>query len=122
MINQIFLICFVIISYEFIKYIKFHKLFLLNFEIYKKIFNLLKLKRVSDLRKEKLILNYSKLLFVSSIKILCVIIIILFFIFIINLISETFFNLVISVIGIIELTMIFIFYHIIRIAINGKIH
>ena len=122
MINQVFLICFVIISYEFIKYIKFHKLFLLNFEIYKKIFNLLKLKRVSDLRKEKLILNYSKLLFVSSIKILCVIIIILFFIFIINLISETFFNLVISVIGIIELTMIFIFYHIIRIAINGKIH
>ena len=114
MINHILLFCFSILMYEFIKYIKFTDIVKSNLKIYQKILKLIKYKKVSDFRKEKLIFNYSKSLFTLSIKIFLILILISIFIFIINLISQSFLNLIISIFGIIELSIIIIIYHQLR--------
>jgi hypothetical protein len=100
--------------YEFIKYIKFTDIVKSNLKIYQKILKLIKYKKVSDFRKEKLIFNYSKSLFTLSIRIFLILILILIFIFILNLISQSFLNLIISIFGIIELSIIIIIYHQLR--------
>ena len=82
MINQLLLICSAIIIYEFIRYVKLIDIVQLNLKIYQKILKLFKFKKVSDFRKEKLILNYSKSLFIVSIKIFAILISILIFMFI----------------------------------------
>ena len=111
MINHILLICFSVLIYEFIKYVKFVDIIKSNLKIYQKILKLFKLKNVSDFRREKLILNYSKLLFTISIKIFLILILILIFMYILNLVSQSFFNLIISISGIIELSIVVIIYH-----------
>ena len=121
MINQSLLIFSVIIIYEFLKYIKLQAIIMINFNIYKKLIGLYKFKKVSDDRKEKLILNYSKLLFNNSIKIFAILFSILFFIYILSLLSKTFLNFVISTFGIIEISAIFVIYHSIRKMINAKL-
>ncbi len=121
MINQILLICSSIIIYEFIKYSKFINIVKSNLKIYKKILKLFKFNKVSDFRKEKLILNYSKSLFIVSIKIFAILISIFILMLILNLFSNSFLNLVISILGIIELSIIFIIYHIVRKKINAKL-
>ena len=89
--------------------------------IYQKIIKLYKFKKVSDFRKENLILNYSKSLFIISIKIFLILILILIFMFILNLLSQSFLNLTISIFGIIELSIIIIIYHQLRKKINAKL-
>ena len=121
MINHLLLICSTIIIYEFIRYIKFTDIVKSNLKICQKIIKLFKFKNVSDFRKEKLIFNYSKSLFIISVKIFLILISILIFMFILNLLSQSFLNLVISVFGIIELTLIFIIYHQLRKKINAKL-
>ena len=111
MISQLLLICSTIIIYEFIKYAKLIDVIQSNLRIYQKILKLFKFKKVSDFRKEKLILNYSKSLFIISIKIFAILISILIFILILNLLPYSFLNLIVSILGIFEMSLIFIIYH-----------
>ena len=114
MINQLLLICSAIIIYEFIRYVQLINIVKSNLKIYQKILKLFKYKKVSDFRKEKLILNYSKTLFVVSIKIIIILISIFVFMIILNFLSNSYLNLVISALGIIELSIVFLIYHLIR--------
>ena len=82
---------------------------------------LFRYKNVSDFRKEKLILNYSKKLFIVSIKIIAIITFIYFFLVIINLFSNSYFDLILSILGVIELSIIFTIYHLIRKKFNAKL-
>ena len=79
------------------------------------------MKNISDLRKEKVLLSYSKLLFISSVKILGILIIFLILVYIFNLFSNSFINLILSLIGIVQLSIIFIIYHFIRKKIYAKL-
>jgi hypothetical protein len=121
LINHILLICSSITIYEFIRYVKFTKIIKSNLKIYQKILKLFKYKNVSDFRKEKLIFNYSKILLLVSIKIIVIVIVIFIFMIILNLLSNSYLNLVISVLGIIELSIIFLIYHLIRIKFYAKL-
>lgn len=121
MINQLLLIFSATIVYEFIRYVKFRDIVFSNLKIYKKILKLFNLKKVSDCRKEKLIFNYSKSLLVSSIKIFAILISILIFLFILNLLSNSYLDFVFSIFGIIEISIVFIIYHLIRKKIYGKL-
>ena len=121
MINQLLLTCSAILIYEFTKFIKFIDIIKSNLKIYKKIIGLFNFKDLSDFKKEKLIFNYSKLLFLTSIKILATLACILIFMLFLNQISNSFLNLVISVFGIIEISLFFIIYHELRKKINAKL-
>ena len=121
MINHILLICSSIVIYEFIRYVKFTDIIKSNLKIYQKILKLFKYKNVSDFRKEKLIFKYSKSLFILSIKIFSILILILIFIYTLNLLSQSFLNLIISIFGIIELSIIIIIYHQLKKKINAKL-
>ena len=121
LINHILLICSSILIYEFIRYIKFTDIIMSNLKIYQKILKLFKYKNVSDFRKEKLIFKYSKSLFILSIKIFSILILILIFIYTLNLLSQSFLNLIISIFGIIELSIIIIIYHQLKKKINAKL-
>ena len=121
MINQLLLICSAIIIYEFIKYFRFTNIVKSNLKIYQKILKLFKFKKVSDFRKERLIFNYSKSLFIVSIKIFAILISIFIFMLILNLLSNSFLNLVISILGIIELSIVFVIYHLLRKKIDAKL-
>ena len=121
MINHILLICSSIVIYEFIRYVKFTDIIKSNLKIYQEILKLFKNKNVSDFRKEKLIFKYSKSLFILSIKIFSILILILIFIYTLNLLSQSFLNLIISIFGIIELSIIIIIYHQLKKKINAKL-
>ena len=121
MINHILLICSSIVIYEFIRYVKLTNIIKSNLKIYQKILKLFKYKNVSDFRKEKLIFKYSKSLFILSIKIFSILILILIFIYTLNLLSQSFLNLIISIFGIIELSIIIIIYHQLKKKINAKL-
>ena len=121
MINQFLIICSAIIVYEFIRYVKLIDIVRSNLKIYQKILKLFKFKNVTDFRKEKLILNYSKSLFILSIKIFTILISILVFMYILDLLSHSFLNLVISILGIIELSIVFIIYHLLRKKYDAKL-
>jgi hypothetical protein len=114
LINHILLVCSSIIIYEFIQLVNFTNVVKSNLKIYQKILKLFQYKNVSDFRKEKLILNYSKILLLVSIKIIVILISTLVFMMILNLLSSSYLNLVISVLGIIELSIVFMIYHLIR--------
>ena len=121
MLNHILLISSSIVVYEFIRYVKFTNIIKSNLKIYQKILKLFKYKNVSDFRKEKLIFKYSKSLFILSIKIFSILILILIFIYTLNLLSQSFLNLIISIFGIIELSIIIIIYHQLKKKINAKL-
>ena len=114
MINQLLLICSVIIIYEFIGYIQLIDIIKSNLQIYKKILKLFHYKNVSDFRIEKLILSYSKILLLISIKIIIILISISVFMISLNLLSNSYLNYIITILDIIELTIVFIIYHLIR--------
>ena len=111
LINQILLICSSITIYEFIRYIRFYNIIKSNLKVYQKMLKLFKYKNVSDFRKEKLIFNYSKSLFTLSMMIFSILILILIFIHVLSLLSQSFLDLVISIFGILELSIIIIIYH-----------
>ena len=114
MINQLLLICSAVIIYEFIRYIQLINIIKANLKIYQKILKLFQYKNVNDFRKEKLILNYSKTLLFVSIKIVVIFISIFVFMIILNFISNSYLNLVVSVFGFIEMSVFFLIYHLIR--------
>ena len=121
MINHLLLICSSITIYEFIRYINFANIIKSYLKVLKKILKLFGYKNVSDFRKEKLIFKYSKSLFISSIKIFSILILMFIFIYILNLLSQSFINLIISIFGIIELSVIIIIYHRLKKKINAKL-
>ena len=114
MINLLLLICSAIIIYEFIRYVQLINIVKSNLKIYQKILKLFQYKNVTDFRKEKLILNYSKTLLLVSIKIIVILISIFVFMIILNFLSNSYLNLLISVFGIIEISIFFLIYHLIR--------
>ena len=114
MINHILIICSSVIIYEFIQLVNFTNIVKSNLKIYQKILKLFQYKNVSDFRKEKLILNYSKTLLLVSIKIIIILISIFVFMIILNLLSNSYLSLAISALGIMELIIIFMIYHLIR--------
>ena len=114
MINHILLICFSIITYEFLIFFGFIKVIKSNLKIYEKILKLIRVKFVSDFRKEKLILNYSKSLFIISIKIFAMLFFIFLLIYFLNLLSYSFIDNIISILGIAELSIFYLIYHFIR--------
>ena len=121
MINQLLVICSTIIIYEFIRYIQLIEIVKSNLKIYQKILKLFQYKNVSDFRKEKLILNYSKTLLLVSIKIIVILISILVFMIILNSLFNSYLNFIISLFGIIELSIFFLIYHLIRTKIYAKL-
>ena len=106
--------CSSVVIYEFIQLVNFTNIVKSNLKIYQKILKLFQYKNASDFRKEKLILNYSKTLLLFSINIIVILFSILVFMIILNLISNSYLNLVISILGIIELSIVFMIYHLIR--------
>jgi hypothetical protein len=104
----------VIFIYELTKYVRLKDILLSNLATYKKILILFKYNKASDFRKQKLMLNYSKTLFIISIKILTIIISIFILLIIMNYLSNTLSNLVISVLGFVEISLFFLIYHSIR--------
>ena len=114
MINHILLIISTSVIYEFINYVNFVNIISSNLKIYQKILKLFSYKNVSNLRKEKLILNYSKSLLLISLKIIIIIISISAFILILSLFYVPYLSFIISIIGILELSISFLIYHLIR--------
>ena len=121
MINHLLLIGSSVFIYELIKYLKLTDIIKSNLKIYRKIIILFRYKNVSDFRKEKLILNYSKTLFIISIKLISILFSIFIFIIVLNLFFNSFLNFLISILAILELSVIFIIYHLIRKKIYAKI-
>ena len=121
LINHILLIGSSVFIYELIKYLKLIEIIRSNLKIYRKIIKLFRYKNVSDFRKEKLILNYSKILFITSIKLIAILVSIFIFFIFLNLFFNSYLNFLISILAIIELSVIFIIYHLIRKKIYAKI-
>ena len=111
MIPHFFIFVFSIFVYEYLKFTKFIKILNSNILIYHKFIKLLKLKRVSDYWKEKVILNYSKVLLISSLKILLIIILIILFVFLVEKFIDNFIQSILSILGIIEVSISFFVYH-----------
>ena len=103
-----------VVIYEFNKLVGFTNIVKSNLKIYQKILKLFQYKNVSDFKKEKLILNYSKTLLLVSIKIIVILISILVFMIILNLLFNSYLNFIISLFGIIEMSVFFLIYHLIR--------
>jgi len=121
MIAHLGLLAIVIILYETFNFINLKNLINKNINILKKLYQLISYKKVSDIWKEKILLGYSKFIFLSSLKIILILIIILFTIFLINSIDENFYNLILSFSGFIKATIIFVIYTYLRKIINGKL-
>ncbi len=114
MINHILLISSTVLIYEFIKYINFINIIKSNLKIYQKIIKLFKYKNISNLRKEKMVFNYSKSLLFISFKIIIILFSILVFILILVLFYNPYLSFVMSIIGIIKISITFLIYHLIR--------
>ena len=121
MINILLSICCTIVVYESFRYLNFKDIVKNNLKLYNKIFKLFKFKNSSDFRKEKLVFNYSKSLFFISIKIFAIIICLIIFFLILELISDSYLNFIISIKGVTILSILFIIYHIIRKKVNAKL-
>ena len=121
MTNHILLICSSVIIYEFARYVKFTNIIKSSLKIYQKMLKLFRYRNVSDFRKEKLIFNYSKSLSILSMKIFSTLILILIFMYALSLLSQSLLDLVISIFGIIELSIVIIIYHQLRKKNNAKL-
>tara|TARA_Y100001970_G_scaffold73712_1_gene93532 strand:+ start:7583 stop:7945 length:363 start_codon:yes stop_codon:yes gene_type:complete len=120
MVNQLSIILLVILTCEFLRFVKIIQLVKNNIKIYKKIIKLFNLKKISDHWKEKAILNYSKNLFLVSLKIISILIIISIFVLILDVVNKGFTVFLFSTFGIIEMFVIFYGYTKFR-KINGKL-
>ncbi len=114
MTDQLLLIFFVIITYEFLLHFRFINIVNSNFKIYSRLFRLVKYKNISDYKKEKIIFIYLKIIFCLSIKIFIIILGILILIFPLSFFSNSFLGLIISFYGFIEFSIIFFIYYFFR--------
>ena len=93
----------------------------MNFEAYKKLIKFFTLKNLSDIEKEDIIFNDAKKLLIISLKVLLVFISIIFYLLILNFLSNSFLKLIISLTGFIEVSIISIIYYFIKKKINAKL-
>ena len=114
MISHLLIILFVIFIYEMINYFDFVQILKLNIKTLRKLIGLIKLRNSSDLRKEKLILNYSRTLFLTSLKILITILFIFILILILNIFFASFLESIWSLFGTIEIIFTIIIYNKLR--------
>ena len=121
MMTHLGLIFIIILSCEFLKYFRFVHLLKKNINLYKKIFKLLNFKQVSDTWKEKVLLNYSKNLFLTSVKVILILSLIIIIFFIFSYLDKNFFKFILSFIGIIETTIIFLIYSYLRQYFHAKL-
>jgi len=119
LINQFLLFFLTIGIFELINLSKLINIVKSSLIICKKLIKIFNFKKVSDKRKEMVILNYSKLLIIYSVKIFFILSCIFIAIFIINFFSKSFTNLIISPLGIIEVTFIFYIYYKLRNKVYG---
>ena len=119
MINQLILIFFVIAIYEYINYVNLKVLIISNFTFLKKIFYLFQFKKVSDSRKEKVILKYSNILLFTSAKVIIHILVIFFTLVLIDKMITSFIKFILSIYGFLEMSLIFIIYHVIKKKLNA---
>lgn len=115
------LILFVIVIYEYLNYINIFKIIRNNIIIFKKIINIIILKKVSDKRKQKVTQSYSIKLFINSLKILLIFIIIIIIFLLFLFLDKNFIYFINSISGIIEITIFSFVYHIIKKKINAKL-
>ncbi len=118
MINHILLFISSVLIFEFITYVKLYDISKKNILIYKKIIKLFDSRKVSDFRKEKLLLKYSISLFIVSIKIAIILVLIFVFMLIINFFYNSYLDYIITFFGMIELSVFLIIYFFIRKKIN----
>jgi len=104
--NHIYIIIFSILVIEIVNYFKTLEKFQFLILNIKKIFHIITSKRISDFWKEKTTLQYSKLLFSSSFKILFILLLVISIFFIFKYINDSFVNNLISFTGIIEAIII----------------
>ena len=114
MMTHLGLIFIIILSCELLIYFRFVHLLKKNINLYKKIFKLLNFKQASDTWKEKVLLNYSKNLFLTSVKVILILSLIIIIFFIFSYLDKNFFKFILSFIGIIETTILFLFYSYLR--------
>ena len=114
MISHLLIILFVIFIYEMINYFDFVQILKLNIKTLRKLIGLIKFRNSSDLRKEKLILNYSRTLFITSLKILITILFIFILILILNIFFASFLESILSLFGTIEIIFTIIIYNKLR--------
>jgi hypothetical protein len=119
--DSLYLFFLSIFIYEFMNFINPKKILKSNIEIYKKLFKLFLSSKVSDFRKEKLVLNYSKSLFIISFYILSIIFFCLILMYIINILSNSFISFVFSILGVIQITATLVIYNLSKKLINAKL-
>ena len=115
------LIILIIIAFEMLRLFKFIPLFKKNISLYKKIFKLLNFKNASDNWKEKALLNYSKNLFLTSIKIILILSLIIFLFLILNFLDKNFYKFILSLYGLVEATILFLIYTYLRKYFHAKL-
>ena len=93
----------------------------MNFEAYKKLIKFFTLKNLSDIEQENIIFNYTRNLFFISLKVLLIFITIIFYLLILNFLSNSFLKLIISLTGFVEVSIISIIYYFIKKKINAKL-
>ena len=121
MIIHLEIFFFSIICFEIIKFFKLRFYFQQLLNLYKKLFKLFISKRISDHWKERVILKYSQLLFFNSFRFILSIVIITTIYLLIEFFDNHFGIYLISIMGIIETTLILILYNSIRKFFNAKL-
>ena len=114
MIDQALLILSLIAVYEFLTFVKFKQILRFNLTVYQKLFNIILNSKLPDDRKVEKIIEYSKKLFIISLKIIIIISFIIFFCLGLDIISNSFIKLLTSLLGITECLLLFFVYNLIR--------
>ena len=114
MIAHILLIAFVIIIIELLILSGFLKKFNYFSFLTKEIIKIISLKKKSDTWKEKMLLNYSKLLALNSLKILGIFFLVILIYFLFDRLNVYFSNHFFSIYGIFEVTLFAIVYLLLR--------
>ena len=92
-----------------------------NFQTYKKLLSSFLEKNLDDEAKQNQILDISKKLLLSSVKILICLLIVLILFFSSKLIMNDLYNFILSYIGILETTIFFVLYSYLRKYFNAKL-
>ena len=119
--THIGLIILVIISFEVINFFKLIDLIKLNFKSYKKLLSSFLEKNLDDEAKQNQILDSSKKLLLSSLKIIICLFIVLILFFSSKFILNDLYNFILSYIGILETTIFFVLYSYLRKYFNAKL-
>ena len=121
MIIYLEIIFFSVFCYELVRFFKLREYLYNSYTIYIKIFKLFSLKKASDHFKQKVLLKYSFILFLSSGRILILFIVIFLMYYIIHIIDSDFKNHLLSLSGIIEITIFLLIYNKIKKKFNAKL-